>query len=152
MKRHTSSTTSMALVKYFRDYSQFHKSKSTTEAVSRSCSIRKALSKILQNSQENICAGVSLIIKFGNTSGLQFYWKGNPNTGVFLWILRNFYITLLVVASANTFACKVRIYSTLAILTLTSYSCMQIQINLLKANVSILYPLKTPKNLMFSGF
>ena len=34
-----------------------------TEAVARRCSVRKVLLKILQNSQENTCAGVSFLMK-----------------------------------------------------------------------------------------
>ena len=46
-----------------------------SEVVARRCSVKKLLLKISQNSQENICAMVSL---------------PQAGTGVFLWILRNF--------------------------------------------------------------
>ena len=46
-------------------------------------------SEILQNSQENNCARVFFPINL-QTRGLQLYWKGNPTTGAFLWILQFF--------------------------------------------------------------
>ena len=46
--------------------------------------------KTSQNSQESTCFGVSFLIKI-QAGGLQLYWKIDSNTGVFLWILRNFY-------------------------------------------------------------
>ena len=39
--------------------------------------------KILQNSQENTCAGISFLIKL-QACGLQLYEKRGPGTGVFL--------------------------------------------------------------------
>ena len=55
-----------------------------SEAVPRSCSIKKVLLKISQNSQENTCARVSFF------KDLQLYQKRDSDTSVFLWILRNF--------------------------------------------------------------
>ena len=46
--------------------------------------------EISQNSQEHICARVSILIKLP-ASGLQLYLKRDPGTGVFLWILRDFW-------------------------------------------------------------
>ena len=43
--------------------------------------------EISQNSQENTCTRVSFSIKL-QSSGLQFYWKRDPGTGVFLGVLR----------------------------------------------------------------
>ena len=56
----------------------------------RRCSIEKMFLNILQNSQENTCARVSFLIKL-ETSGLQLYWKRDSGTGIFLWILQNFW-------------------------------------------------------------
>ena len=39
--------------------------------------------------RKTLCARVSFSIKF-QASGLQLYYKRDPDTGVFLWILRNF--------------------------------------------------------------
>ena len=52
------------------------------------CSVKKVFLEISQNSEENICARVSFLIK-------QLYQKRDSGTGVFLWILRNFYEHLL---------------------------------------------------------
>ena len=57
-----------------------------TEAVVQRCSVKKVFLKISQNSQENTCVGVSFL----QVLGLQLYEKRDSNTGVFLWILRNF--------------------------------------------------------------
>ena len=46
--------------------------------------------EISQNSQENTYTRVCLLIKL-QAWGLQLYWKRDSGTGVFLWILRNFY-------------------------------------------------------------
>ena len=43
----------------------------------------------MQNGQENNCARVSFPINL-QTRGLQLYWKRNPTTGAFLWILQFF--------------------------------------------------------------
>ena len=51
-----------------------------TEAVARGCSVKKVFLKILQNSQENTCAGIRPVTSLKRDSG----------TGAFLWILRNF--------------------------------------------------------------
>ena len=45
--------------------------------------------EIWQNSQENICARITLLIKL-NSVDLQRHWKRNLSAGVFLWILQNF--------------------------------------------------------------
>ena len=57
-------------------------------AVIRRCSVNKAFWKILQNSQENTCAGVS----FNEFSGVETcnFIKSDSSKGVFLWILRRF--------------------------------------------------------------
>ena len=55
--------------------------KTDSEAVVQRCSVKKMLLQISQNSQTNNCARVSFL-------GLQLYWK--RDSGVFLWILRNF--------------------------------------------------------------
>ena len=44
----------------------------TTEAVAQRYSIKKVFLKILQNSQENICVGVSFMVKL-KAWGLQLY-------------------------------------------------------------------------------
>ena len=51
-----------------------------SETVSRICSVKRVLSEISQNSQENTCARVSATLS-----------KRDSGTGVFPWILRNFY-------------------------------------------------------------
>ena len=53
------------------------------EVVIWRCSIKKLLLEISQNSLENTCARVSLLIKLQD-SGLQLYWKRESGTGVFL--------------------------------------------------------------------
>ena len=53
-----------------------------------------------QNSQENTCVRVSLLMKL-QASGLKLYLKRDSGTGVFLWILRNFYRTPPVAASES---------------------------------------------------
>ena len=50
------------------------------------CSVKKVFLEISQNSQENICARASILIKL-QASGLQLYQNGDPGTGAFLWIL-----------------------------------------------------------------
>ena len=47
--------------------------------------VQRVVLKISRISQENTCAGVSLLIKLH--WGLQLYWKRDFDTGVFLWIL-----------------------------------------------------------------
>ena len=44
----------------------------TTGAVVQKCSIKKTFSKILQNSQENVCTSISFLIKL-QVSGMQLY-------------------------------------------------------------------------------
>ena len=51
-------------------------------------SLKKVLWEILQNLQENICAGISFLIKL-NSVVLQLHKKRVFIAGVFLWILRN---------------------------------------------------------------
>ena len=51
------------------------------EAVARKCSVKRVLLKISQNSQENICARVSSLIKL-QASGLQLYKKRDSGTSV----------------------------------------------------------------------
>ena len=53
-----------------------------------------------QNSQENTCVRVSLLMKL-QASGLKLYLKRDSGTGVFFWILRNFYRTPPVAASES---------------------------------------------------
>ena len=56
----------------------------------QTCSIKKViLNKIFQNFQENTCVGVSFLMKL-LALGLQFCWKRDSETGVFIWILKNF--------------------------------------------------------------
>ena len=50
------------------------------------CSLKQVFLKILQYSQENICAGVS----FWYSCRPETLLKGDSNAGVFLWILWNF--------------------------------------------------------------
>ena len=57
-----------------------------SEAVSRRCSGKKVFLKISQNSQENTCARVSFLNKVTCLRPA----KRDSDTGVFLWILRNF--------------------------------------------------------------
>ena len=51
------------------------------EAVVRKCSVKRVLLEISQNSQENICARVSSLIKL-QASGLQLYEKRDSGTSV----------------------------------------------------------------------
>ena len=53
------------------------------------CSIEKLFLKILQYSQENTCFGVFFLIKM-QAFNPETLLKRDPNTGAFLWILRNF--------------------------------------------------------------
>ena len=48
------------------------------DIVVQKCSLRKVFVKILQNSQENTCAGLSFLIKL-QTEDLQFHQKGTPS-------------------------------------------------------------------------
>ena len=48
---------------------------------------KKGVLKVLQNSQENTCTRVSFLIKLQACKLI----KRDPHTGVFLWILQNFY-------------------------------------------------------------
>ena len=66
-----------------------------SEAVARTCSVKKVFLKISQNSEENTCTRVSFLIKL-KASGLQLYKKRDSSTGFFLRILRIFYKHLLV--------------------------------------------------------
>ena len=50
---------------------------------------KKTFLEISQNSQENICARVSFLIKL-QVSGLQLYLKRDSSTGVFLWLFKTF--------------------------------------------------------------
>ena len=59
------------------------------EAVARRCSVEKLLLKLSKKSQENICVAVSFLMMLRD-SILQFYWKRDSNTSVFLRILRDF--------------------------------------------------------------
>ena len=54
------------------------------ESVARRCSTKQVFLKLLQNSQENTCVGVSLLVKF-QPGGLQ---QKETGTDVFLWILQ----------------------------------------------------------------
>ena len=66
-----------------------------SEAVVRSCSVKKVFLEISQNSQENTCARVSFLIKLP-ASCLQLYLKRDSGAGFFLWIFRNFLEHLLL--------------------------------------------------------
>ena len=60
-----------------------------SEAVTWSCSVKKKLLKISQNSEENSCARASF---FNKIAGLrQLYSKRGFGAFAFLWILRNIY-------------------------------------------------------------
>ena len=61
----------------------------TPEAATGRVLWKKMFLKILQNSQENSCVGVSLLIKLLD-SDLQLYLKRDSEADAFLWILRNF--------------------------------------------------------------
>ena len=52
-------------------------------------SIKKVFLEISQNSQENTCARVSILIKL-QALGLQLYQNRDSGKGAFLWILQNF--------------------------------------------------------------
>ena len=54
----------------------------------RRCSVRKEVLRISQNSQENTCTRVSLLIKL-QAESLELYQKWDSGTGVSLSILRN---------------------------------------------------------------
>ena len=51
----------------------------TTEVVVWRCSVKKVFLEISQNSQENICARISFLIKL-QSSGLQLYKKRGSDT------------------------------------------------------------------------
>ena len=51
--------------------------KNMFKVVIRRCSIKKVFLKISQNSQENVCARFSFLIKT-QVTGLQFYQKETP--------------------------------------------------------------------------
>ena len=77
----------------------------STEALAQGCSIKLVLKKILRNSQEDTCVGVSF---FNKVAGL---WPGtllkrDSNTSVFLWILWNFWEHLFWRTSANICFCS----------------------------------------------
>ena len=55
-----------------------------SEAATEGILQKKIILKILQNSQENTFSKVSFLIK------LQALGRRDSNTGIFLWILRNF--------------------------------------------------------------
>ena len=44
---------------------------------------------MLQNSQENTCAGVSLLLMKLQIYSVELSQKGDSGTGAFLWILQN---------------------------------------------------------------
>ena len=54
------------------------------------CSIKRLSLKISQYSQEKTCVGVSFLMKMQAVSPVTLL-KRDSTTGVFLWILRNFY-------------------------------------------------------------
>ena len=54
------------------------------EAVAQTCSVKKVLLEISQNSQENTCASVSFLIKL-QSLGLQLYEKKETLAQVFSW-------------------------------------------------------------------
>ena len=54
-----------------------------SEVVVQRCSVKKFFLKISQNSQENTCARVSILIKL-QAQGLQLYQKRDSGTGIFL--------------------------------------------------------------------
>ena len=56
------------------------------------------------NSQKNTGARASFLIKL-QASGLQLYWKRDSSTGVFLWILWNFYDQLFLQNSSGGCFC-----------------------------------------------
>ena len=55
-----------------------------------SCFVKKGVLEISQNSQENTFVRVTFLIKL-QAWDLQLYKKSDSGTGVFLWILRNFW-------------------------------------------------------------
>ena len=61
-----------------------------SDAVVRRCSVKKVFLKIWQNSQENNCIGVSIVLIKLQAFRSAFLLKRDSNTGVFLWILPNF--------------------------------------------------------------
>ena len=66
-----------------------------TETVAGRCSVKKMFLNILQNSQENTCVRFSSLIKL-QACGLQLYWKGDSDTGVFLWIFETYENTFFI--------------------------------------------------------
>ena len=57
----------------------------------RRCPVRKVFLEISKNSQEeNTCTRVSFFNKFAGAT-CNFIKKGDSGTGIFLWILRNFW-------------------------------------------------------------
>ena len=58
------------------------------------CPVKKGVLEILQNSQENICARASFLKKL------------QAGTGVFLWILRNFYVQVFLQDTSSGCFCK----------------------------------------------
>ena len=63
-------------------FSNFDK-RNHTEAVTWRCSVKKVFLEISQNSQENVCARVSFLIKL-HASDLQILVKRDSSAGVFL--------------------------------------------------------------------
>ena len=60
--------------------------------------------EISQNSQKNTGARASFLIKL-QASALQLYWKRDSSTGVFLWILWDFYDQLFLQNSSGGCFC-----------------------------------------------
>ena len=58
------------------------------EAVAQRCSLKTMFLEISQNSQENTCVRVSILMKLQVEANI--FIKKEIDTDVFLWILRNF--------------------------------------------------------------
>ena len=61
---------------------------------------QKGVLEISQNSQENSCARVSLLIKL-QASGLQLYQKGHSGTGVFITLFLTKHLWWLLLVPVN---------------------------------------------------
>ena len=79
--------------------------KVTWEAAVCSCSSEQMLIEILQYSLENICVGVFFLIKLHDLRPATLF-KRDFNTGVFLWILRNFYEQLFLQNASGGCFCR----------------------------------------------
>ena len=79
----------VAMLKFELEVEQFDRWQ-FTKAVAERCSAKKVFLGISQNSQENICARVSFLIKLQVSASVCNFIKKETDICVFLWILRTF--------------------------------------------------------------